>query len=121
MIFGLLIPMTSIMRMIRRKKYIIIFALSLVFLLAGITYTNRGHFYTVDVYKSGQGWGYDVLVNKNVYIHQPYIPVINGQMPFPDKNSAKKTGRLVANKLRSHKAPALTKEELTGIIHIKGI
>ena len=51
-----------------------------------------------------------------VYIHQPFMPAVEGQVPFKDKRSARKTGRLVVKKIRNHKLPAVTKEELESVI-----
>ncbi|MDP4221742.1 MAG: DUF4907 domain-containing protein [Bacteroidota bacterium] len=85
-------------------------------ILSVIICTSGGHFYKVKIIESGQGWGYDILVKNKPYIHQPYIPVIEGETPFPDKKSAMGTGRLVVKKLKSHKIPYITKEELDSIL-----
>lgn len=101
--------------MIDKKKQLI-FALFLVIIVVTITVSGRGHFYKVSPFKSGDGWGYDILVKDKAYIHQPYMPAVDGQVPFKDKRSAKKTGRLVVKKIRNHKLPAVTKEELESVI-----
>ena len=101
--------------MIDRKKAII-FALFAVILGVLVTLAGRGHFYDVELYKSGDGWGYNILKKDNVYIHQPFMPAVEGEVPFPDKKSARKTGRLVIKKIRKHKSPAVTKEEIKVII-----
>jgi hypothetical protein len=97
------------------KKKTIIFALFLVIVVISITLAQRGHFYEVSLFKSGDGWGYDILKKEKVYIHQPFIPAIKGQYPFRDKRSAKKTGRLVIRKIKNHKSPAVTKAEIKSI------
>jgi hypothetical protein len=101
--------------MINQRKYLY-FALLLVIILFAVIYAERGHFYEVDIYKSGNGWGYDIIKNNKSYIHQPYMPVVEGQVPFSNKQSARKTGRLVVKKIRNHKSPAVTREELKSII-----
>jgi hypothetical protein len=101
--------------MINQRKYLY-FALLLVIILFAVIYAERGHFYKVDIYKSGNGWGYDIIKNNKSYIHQPYMPVVEGQVPFSNKQSARKTGRLVVKKIRNHKSPAVTREELKSII-----
>jgi len=78
--------------------------------------TCSGSVYRLDLIKSDSGWGYDVLVNKKLYIHQPYIPAVEGQQPFRDKRTARKTGKLVIRKLKNHKIPSVTKEELKEIL-----
>ena len=107
--------MPSSMRMIDRKKALI-FALFAVILGVSVTLAGRGHFYDVEIYESGDGWGYDILKKDNVYIHQPFMPAVEGEVPFPDRKSAKETGRLVIKKIRKHKSPAVTKEEIKVII-----
>ena len=103
------------MRMIDKKKSLI-FALFLVIIVVTIILAGRGHFYEVSLFKSGDGWGYDISKKDKIYIHQPYMPAVEGQVPFKDKRSAKKTGRLVVKKIRNHKLPAVTKEELESVI-----
>jgi len=105
------------MKMIDRKKPIIL-ALFTVILGVSIILAGRGHFYEVELYKNGDGWGYDILKKKKVHIHQPFMPAIEGEVPFSDKRSARKTGRLVIKKIRNHKSPAVTPEELKSITGI---
>jgi len=100
------------------KKKRLIFALFLVIIVVTITVSRRGHFFKVSPFKSGDGWGYDILVKDKAYIHQPYMPAVDGQVPFKDKRSAKKTGRLVVKKIRNHKLPAVTREEIKSITGI---
>jgi hypothetical protein len=107
--------MLIIMIRIDKRKYLY-FALLLVIILSAVIYAGRGHFYKVNLYKSGNGWGYDITKNNKSYIHQPYMPVVEGQVPFSSKQSAKKTARLAVKKIRNHKSPAITREELKAII-----
>jgi len=107
--------MPSSMRMIDRKKAIIL-ALFAVTTGVLITLAGRGHFYDVELYKSGDGWGYDILKKEKVYIHQPFMPAVEGEVPFPDKKSARKTGLLVIKKIRYRESPSLTKEEIRSIV-----
>ncbi|MFZ0280207.1 MAG: DUF4907 domain-containing protein [Bacteroidales bacterium] len=72
--------------------------------------------YKVKLFESDSGWGYDILVSRKPYIHQPYLPAVEGQVPFTDKNDARKAARLVIHKLRKHKSPAITKEEIESIL-----
>jgi len=98
------------------RTRLFVFALLSVLILAVAAYTLRGHFYKIDVFKSGQGWGYDILIEDKPYIHQPFMPAIEGQVPFRDKQSARETGKLVVRKLKNHKIPSVTKEELDSIL-----
>ncbi len=107
--------MPFLTRMTKRTR-LIVFALLSVLILAAAAYTLRGHFYKIDIFKSGQGWGYDIFNKDKLYIHQPFIPAIEGQVPFRDRQSARKTGKLVVRKLKNHKIPSVTKEELESIL-----
>jgi hypothetical protein len=99
-----------------KKKILLIFALFMVIVFLAVIFTKRGHSYEVELFKSEQGWGYKIVKNNKTYIHQPYIPVVEGQVPFSTRKSARKTGRLVIKKIRDHKSPALTREEIKAII-----
>lgn len=104
--------------MTKTRKFLLP-ALFTVLILTVIICTSGGHFYSVRVFESGSGWGYDIYVKNKPYIHQPYIQAIEGEVPFPDRKSAKKTGDLVVKKLRSHKIPYVKKEEIDSILKNK--
>jgi Domain of unknown function (DUF4907) len=101
--------------MIKKRKFLLPALLS-VLILTVIICTSGGHFYKVKIFESGHGWGYDILVKNKPYIHQTYIPALEGETPFPDKRSAMQTGKLVIKKLRAHKIPYITKEEIDSIL-----
>ena len=103
------------MKMINKRWYLYS-ALLLVIILSPVIYARRGHFYKISLFKSEDRWGYDIQVKGKAYIHQPYMPAVEGEVPFPDKKSAKKTARLVIRKIRNHKSPSVTKEELQSIL-----
>ena len=98
------------------RNIFLIFALFLVIVFLTVILTGRGHFYSVELYKSDQGWGYDITKDKRTYIHQPYMPVVEGQVPFTTRKSARKTGRLVVRKIRNSESPALSLKELEAIV-----
>jgi hypothetical protein len=103
------------MSMINKK---ILTGLALLLMLVGIgsVFNNRDHHYTVDVIKSEQGWGYNILFDNKLIIHQPYMPAGNGQVAFGDKYSARKIGGLVVKKLQNNQSPSITRDELHSII-----
>jgi len=107
--------MPSSIKMIS-KRSLLIFALFLAIVLITVILTGRGHFYEVELFKSEQGWGYDIVKDKRIYIHQPYMPVVEGQVPFSTRQSARKTGRLVVKKIRNRESPALSREEIEAIV-----
>lgn len=62
------------------------------------------------------GWGYDVTLDGNTVIHQPYSPVLPGNFPFPDRAGAAAAGSLVIEKLSAGESPALRREEVEEIL-----
>lgn len=80
---------------------------------AVLSYTLLCHNYGYSrrLFRSGDGWGYDIGCRNSVVIHQPLIPALPGEMPFPDRKSARKAAGMVIGKLRSGESPALSVEE----------
>ena len=68
------------------------------------------------VFKVREGWGYDVLVNDTVVIHQEVVPVLQNHQGFLKKDQAEKTAQLVIQKLKSGSLPTLTKFDLEKIL-----
>ena len=99
-----------------RKKALIIFALFVVIIAVSFAVARRGQFYEVALFRSGDGWGYDILRKEKVYIHQPFMPAVEGEKPFPDRVSARKTARLVTRKIKNKKIPSVTPEEIRKIV-----
>jgi hypothetical protein len=62
--------------------------------------------------QTAAGWGYEIFVDKKLYIKQAYIPGIDGMHAFKSKEDAMKTGRVVLDKLEHGKVPAITLNEL---------
>lgn len=98
------------------KKILSGFSVLFILVFIGIYVADRGAPYKLSLYKSGQGWGYDVLIGSKPYIHQPFMPAVEGQIAFKDKRSARMTGKLVIKKLRKHQSPAITKEEMESLL-----
>ena len=73
--------------------------------------TFGSHFYRERQCLCG-GRGYDIFYNGRKIIHQPYVPAIPGNNPFPDRRSARKTGMYVMSKIRSGSSPAVSAEEI---------
>jgi hypothetical protein len=84
--------------------------------VVGIIFNYRDHHYTVVVIYSEHGWGYNILRDNKPIIHQPYMPVVSGQVAFGDKSLARKTGRLVVKKLQNNQSPTITRDELNSLL-----
>jgi len=58
-------------------------------------------------------WGYDILIDGNMYIHQPNIPAFSGDYGFKTKQDAQKVAEFVVDKIRNNEIPpSVTTEEL---------
>ncbi|HEY5408115.1 MAG TPA: DUF4907 domain-containing protein [Ginsengibacter sp.] len=61
------------------------------------------------------GWGYNILVDHKIFIHQDIIPAVQGNRAFASKEDAEKTSRLIIQKITSKKLPSVTKRELDSL------
>jgi hypothetical protein len=62
------------------------------------------------------GFGYDIIAQGKVIIHQPYIPAISGNKGFRTKEDAQKIAQLVIYKLNKNIIPpSVTKKELDSL------
>lgn len=100
-----------------KKRNLTLIALFLIIIVLAITFIKRGHSYALQVYPSGEGWGYDILKNDKILIHQPFIPAMEGERPFANRRAARQTGRLVMKKIRGREFPSVTREELEKILN----
>jgi serine protease inhibitor ecotin len=61
------------------------------------------------------GWGYDILINKKLVIHQQYIPAIPEKKGFDTEEFAKRAAGSVVDKLKNNKLPTLSYAEINQI------
>ncbi|MFH1321791.1 MAG: DUF4907 domain-containing protein [Bacteroidota bacterium] len=70
----------------------------------------------IKTFHTEHGWGYDIFVNGNKYIHQEQIPAVPGIKGFETEEDAKKTAELVSHKIRNNiMPPSVTPEELENL------
>lgn len=82
-------------------------------ILTSVLIYQRYPHYQVNVIAAQQGWGYDILNNGKVIIHQPTIPGQPGMVGFPTQALAQKVGARVVEKLSQSQAlPTLSNAEL---------
>jgi hypothetical protein len=115
MISGHLILPPSMMKMIN-KKILTGLILFVALITSVIIFNYRSKGFSVNLFSNGSGWGYDIVYNKKLIIHQPYMPAMAGQSPFESKDMARATGRLVINKLRTRQSPRISSEEIKTIM-----
>lgn len=71
---------------------------------------------TVKTFEEDIGWGYEVLIDGNVYVLQPNIPAIGGNKGFKTEADARLTGDLAVQKIHEGIIPpAISIEELKGL------
>ena len=105
----------------RAQGRILLIALSLA---AGITLFKLAQWQQADnaltchCFKGPQGWGYDILVNKKIIIHQTIIPGMPGFKGFATEQQAQEVAQIVIEKIKSHREPFISHEQLqqSGII-----
>jgi hypothetical protein len=68
---------------------------------------------------SSDTWGYEILIDNKVFIHQEYIPALEGNLPFANKRDALKVGRAVMLKIKNQESPTLSKEEVMTLLDLK--
>ncbi|MGQ7869922.1 DUF4907 domain-containing protein [Sunxiuqinia sp. sy24] len=66
----------------------------------------------LETFKTEKGWGYHIKKNEQIIIYQPTIPAVAGNYDFVSQEDAGKTGRLMLEKLKEGKPPAIYPAEL---------
>lgn len=67
-------------------------------------------------HNGSKGWGYDILINGIVHIHQPNIPAVMGNNGFSSEEKALIAGEYVIRKIKNNiLPPAVTPEELDSL------
>src|SRR5262245_30097023 len=84
---------------------------SLGILLLPLTKKNKIRF-EQQVFHSVSGWGYDILVDGKLFIHQESIPSIKGNRGFQKKEQAILTAQLIINKMKRGELPTVTTFEV---------
>ena len=103
------------MNMIKYIKFIIALLIIIILLFTVVIIRNSTSYYKLEIIQLETGWGYKISKDNKPFIYQEYIPAIEGNLRFPDENSAMKTGLLVFNKLKNHECPFITKKELISL------
>lgn len=70
----------------------------------------------IQTFKTGKGWGYDIIVDGNKYIHQEIIPAVPGIKGFDKEENSRKVADFVAYKIRNNIIPpSVTPKELDSL------
>jgi hypothetical protein len=63
-------------------------------------------------FKTEQGWGYDIMVNDTIIIHQPFIPGKSGVNGFTTEQEAGADAQNVIEKIKSREFPLVNHQQL---------
>jgi hypothetical protein len=71
----------------------------------------------VKTFRVSGGWGYQIFIHQKPYIYQPFIPVIPGKKPFPNRMTALRAAKTVKAKLLHGQRPDLSMDDIlkTGV------
>jgi hypothetical protein len=61
------------------------------------------------------GWGYELIYNDKILIHQEFIPAIPGKYAFQDRADAQKVGQLALIRLLQGHRPIITIQDLDSL------
>jgi hypothetical protein len=79
---------------------------------SGETQKNSNYTYTI-IPEPNKTWGYDIYIEKRLFIHQPGVPGLPGNEGFKTKAGAEKVAKLVIEKIKKGvMPPSLTIEEI---------
>lgn len=68
--------------------------------------------YEIKITEQKSGFGYQVLKKHKVLINQPFIPAIQGEKTFKNKEDAQQTANLVVSKIEKYSLPKISVHEL---------
>jgi len=108
--------------MIRKDNVIVIFisliASVVIFFVRFDKQKRKNTSFEALIFKVPDGWGYDILVNDSLFIHQESVPATNGKKGFPKKELAERTAELIINKMKTGRPPTVTTFELDKIFSL---
>ena len=100
----------------RKHKLVLLVAIliaagSTIFLLA-IKPAPSAKGLSYNCFKTEHGWGYDVLANDRIIIHQPFIPGASGVNGFSTEKEASADAQSVIEKIKSGEFPLFNHQQL---------
>lgn len=66
-------------------------------------------------FHTSAGWGYEIMVDGKTFIHQDYIPAVQGNKSFQSPEDALKVGNYLLEKMKKKERPFITVDELKGM------
>jgi hypothetical protein len=65
-----------------------------------------------------KGWGYDILTDGRIFLHQTFIPAVPGDTGFRTKEDALAVGQKVYDRLMAGKTPMVTEKEVRDMVPV---
>jgi Domain of unknown function (DUF4907) len=103
------------------KKYLIVTSVSIVMLLTASAVMiiknkkatgNKLLPVALHSFKMRDGWGYEVLVDNKLFVHQDCIPAISSFKKFTTESEALAIGNRVVDKITHGHKPTITVQEI---------
>jgi hypothetical protein len=106
--------------MFRRRIKLLIITGAILFVPVFILILPQRQTYKAEAFRTGDGWGYNILRNGKIYIHQPTIPAIPEHRSFETAELAEKTAARVIEKIKDNKIPSLSEREMYCVMKSPG-
>ncbi|MFI5193699.1 MAG: DUF4907 domain-containing protein [Chitinophagales bacterium] len=109
---------------IRKKKYFLLALTAMLISIAVIFFIRnerlrRDHegqvFLKAVAVQTAGGWGYNIMANDKIYIHQDYIPAAGGKRVFKTKEDAMRVANRVIEKISKNQLPVITLKDLDSL------
>jgi hypothetical protein len=97
------------------KKYLILIVTALICsaVIFFIRHQHAGKIFLRAVpFESVNGWGYNIMANDKIYIHQDDIPGLPGRQGFKTEKEALSVGQRVVEKISHNELPSITQKDL---------
>ena len=100
-----------------RNKFSLIAIIALLIGMAVFYYSRQNGqeakiFLHAEAIQLPNGWGYNILSDKKVYIKQENIPGLPGNQTFKSAEDALKVGNLVVKKISANQLPTISMKDL---------
>src|SRR5688572_29812391 len=80
---------------------------------------NKRQWISYRTFEAANGWGYEILVNEQIIIHQDRVPAIGNRKGFANAAQATAAAGMVIKKMQHGKPPSLTATDLQTINVVK--
>ncbi len=112
-------PTTPSIQWIKRNWIYLFFAVSVaIFIYSRWKVHNSKNEWVQLSYKTYHtplGWGYDVLMNDSIYIHQQQMPAVQGTRGFSTQQEAEKVALLVIDRIKKKELPTIYLRDLDSL------